>query len=71
MTAVPGLPSGQQAYMSNVRLQKSPWVDGEKPTVGCRQLGPPPCPARGSQTRSPRAVTPRPGAAPPAAVPAG
>lgn len=24
MTAVPGLPSGQQAYMSNVRLQKSP-----------------------------------------------
>lgn len=39
---MPGLPSGQQAYMSNVRLQKSPWVDGEKPTVGCRQLGPPP-----------------------------
>lgn len=30
--------------MSNVRLQKSPWVDGEKPTVGCRQLRPPPVP---------------------------
>lgn len=26
MTAVPGLPSGQQAYMSNVRLQKSPAI---------------------------------------------
>lgn len=35
---VPGLPSGQQAYMSNVRLQKSPSNGnerGKKPTVRC------------------------------------
>lgn len=34
MTAVPGLPSGQQAYMSKVLLQNSPSRGGTGKTSG-------------------------------------
>lgn len=52
MTVVPGLPSGQQAYMSNVRLQKSPSNSTERGKANGQTLAAPSHPSQPTASTS-------------------